>query len=127
MNKKPQKERRIMDLELWKKVKKEKKLKIADIASAANLPKGTVQNIFCGYIPHPRIDTVQAIERALGLNSAQSYANDGLKTESVAKSLSEKETRLLDAFNGLIPPMQDYILDMVEKLVAQPQNANKRA
>lgn len=42
-------------------------------------------------------------------------------------SLSEKETRLLDAFNGLIPPMQDYILDMVEKLVAQPQNANKRA
>ena len=42
-------------------------------------------------------------------------------------SLTEKETRLLDAFNGLIPPMQDYILDMVEKLVAQPQNANRRA
>ena len=44
-----------------------------------------------------------------------------------SSSLTEKEIRLLGAFKGLIPPMQDYILDMVEKLVAQPQNANKRA
>ena len=57
-----------MNLELYKKVKKEKKMTIADIAAAANLPKGTVQNIFCGYIPNPRIDTIEAIERALGID-----------------------------------------------------------
>lgn len=58
-----------MDLELWKQVKKNKKLTIADIATSANLPKGTVQNIFCGYIPNPRTDTVEAIEKALGLDN----------------------------------------------------------
>ena len=49
------------------------------------------------------------------------------KRQLSGSSLTEKESRLLGAFKGLIPPMQDYILDMVEKLVAQPQNANKRA
>ena len=49
------------------------------------------------------------------------------KRHLLGPSLTEKESRLLGAFKGLIPPMQDYILDMVEKLVAQPQNANKRA
>ena len=57
-----------MDLELWKQRKKELKLTIAEISEKANLPKGTVQNIFCGYIPNPRTDTVQAIEKALGLD-----------------------------------------------------------
>lgn len=116
-----------MNLELWKKIKKEKKLTIAQIANEANLPKGTVQNIFCGYIPNPRVDTVKAIETALGLNASQPYTTTNAKTEGSTSSLTEKETRLISAFNGLIPPMQDYILDMVEKLVAQPQNANKRA
>ena len=58
-----------MDLELWKKRKKELKLTISDIAKLSNLPKGSVQNIFCGYVPNPRTDTVQAIEKALGLDN----------------------------------------------------------
>ena len=57
-----------MNLELWKKIKKEKKMTIEQIAKAANLPKGSVQNIFCGYVPNPRTDTVEAIECALGIN-----------------------------------------------------------
>ena len=56
-----------LDIELWKKIKKEKRLTIADIAEKANLPKGSVQNIFCGYVPNPRTDTVEAIEKALGI------------------------------------------------------------
>lgn len=60
-----------MDLELWKAIKKQKKLTIEDIAKEANLPKGSVQNIFAGYVPNPRVDTVQAIERALGLREVK--------------------------------------------------------
>ncbi len=116
-----------MDISEIKTFMKVRGITQKDLSQMANIPLQTIRKIFAGYTSHPRIDTMQAIEKALGLNSAQSYANDGLKPESTAKSLSEKETRLLDAFNGLIPPMQDYILDMVEKLVAQPQNANKRA
>ena len=56
-----------MDLELWKRAKKQNRLTIAEIAERANLPKGSVQNIFAGYVPNPRVDTVEAIERALGL------------------------------------------------------------
>lgn len=67
-----------MDLELWKNVKRQKKLTIEDIAIKANLPKGSVQNIFAGYVPNPRIDTVQAIERALGINE-KSPSEEGRK------------------------------------------------
>lgn len=56
-----------MDLTKWIEAKKAKKMTIADIAEKAGLPKGTVQNIFAGYVPSPRLDTVQAIESALGL------------------------------------------------------------
>lgn len=117
----------MINIDLYKKRKKELGLTFEDLFKISGVPIQTLHNVFRGATQTPRIDTIQAIEKALGLNSAQSYINDGLKPESTAKSLSEKETRLLDAFNGLIPPMQDYILDMVEKLVAQPQNANKRA
>lgn len=54
---------------------------IEDIANKANLPKGSIQNIFAGYVPNPRVDTVEAIERALGLNEkspSNVYDVDGL-------------------------------------------------
>lgn len=41
-------------------------------------------------------------------------------------SLTEKESRLLGAFKGLIPPMQDYVLEMVEKLVEKDIGKNKK-
>ena len=57
-----------MNLEALKAAKKKTGLTIAEIAQRANLPKGTVQNIFCGYGPNPRSDTLEAIKRALGLS-----------------------------------------------------------
>lgn len=57
-----------MDLTTWKEAKKRLGLTIAEIAKRAGIPQGTVQNIFAGYVPTPRIDTVQAIERALELS-----------------------------------------------------------
>lgn len=48
-----------MDLEALKRAKREMKMTIAEIAEKANLPKGTVQNIFAGYVPNPRSDTVE--------------------------------------------------------------------
>lgn len=65
-----------MDLEYWKKVKKEKKMTMADIAEKSGIPKGTVQNIFAGYVPTPRVDTVEAIERALGLDEKKPLADE---------------------------------------------------
>ena len=88
-----------MDLELWKKVKKQKKMTIADIATNANLPKGSVQNIFAGYVPNPRIDTVQAIEHALGINE-NSLANNGeADNEGTPLTIPEKYSGIRVALN----------------------------
>lgn len=79
-------------LEQWKARKKELNFKYDDIARLSNIPKGTIQNIFAGYIPNPRIDTVQAIERALGLSewSADEKA-EGVGEHAVNLSADEWE------------------------------------
>lgn len=60
-----------MDLELWKKKRKELNLRYEDLAQKAGISKRSVEDIFRGYTTKPRIDTVEAIERALGLNQPQ--------------------------------------------------------
>jgi len=48
------------------------------------------------------------------------------KKYTPSNSLTEKESRLLGAFSGLIPPMQDYVLEMVEKLAEKDLAKNKK-
>ena len=97
-----------MNLELWKKIKKDKKLTIADISKLANLPKGSVQNIFCGYVPNPRTDTVEAIEKALGINQAPSkYPTNEM--------LSKKENTVIKLFNSL--DRKKLILEILNNLI----------
>ena len=40
------------------------------------MPKGSIQNIFAGYVPTPRIDTVEAIEEALELRTKHEWTNE---------------------------------------------------
>lgn len=56
-----------MKLELWKKRKKELKLNYAEIAELSGVSKRTVEDLFRGFTQNPRIDTVEAIERTLGI------------------------------------------------------------
>lgn len=88
-----------MDLTLWKEAKKSRNLTIADIAERAGLPKGTVQNIFAGYVPNPRLDTVRAIERALELDRYE-------KTPTLVRSA---ETEIAENF------IREYSEQMKEK------------
>lgn len=59
-----------MNIEHLKQAKKDKKLSYDDIAKLTGYSRSTITNIFCGYIEFPRHETVQAIERALGLAPA---------------------------------------------------------
>lgn len=84
-------------VELWKQQKKRLGLKYDDIAAMSNIPKGTIQNIFAGYIDNPRIDTVQAIEKALGLSPSAWTEEE--KAEGVGRHptyLSEDEIEWLE-------------------------------
>jgi transcriptional regulator with XRE-family HTH domain len=68
-----------IDIEKWKKAKKEKRLSYDDIAAMTGYSRSTITNIFCGYIDLPRHETIQAIERALGLDTpAETTADNEL-------------------------------------------------
>ena len=106
-----------MNLELWKKIKKEKKLTIEQIAKAANLPKGSVQNIFCGYVPNPRSDTVEAIERALGINEKSPPATqEGVK---IPDALKPYQYAFFEGIEGLSDEGMKDILKYVEFVKAK--------
>ena len=48
-------------------IRKNAGISIEELSIRANLPKSTVEKILFGVVKHPRVDTLQAIERALGL------------------------------------------------------------
>lgn len=91
-----------MNLELWKQRKKELHLNYTKIAEVSGISKRTVEDIFRGFTKTPRIDTVQAIERALGLSdswTADDYANGVMDTKKV--SITPLEEDLLTLFRDI--------------------------
>ena len=57
-----------MNLELWRRLKKEQHLTFDALAEKSNIPKRTLEDIFGGKTTDPRSTTVAAIERALGVD-----------------------------------------------------------
>lgn len=55
-------------IEEIKSYMKEHKITQIQLSQMSNIPLGSLRNIFSGRVPNPRIDTMQAIENALGLN-----------------------------------------------------------
>lgn len=55
-------------LKKWKEQKKLLKYTNQDIATKAKLTLRTVEQIMCGKVKSPRLDTVEAIEQALEIN-----------------------------------------------------------
>jgi len=113
-----------MTIQEIKAYMKANKITQIELAERSGLPLQTLRKIFCGNTQNPRIDTMQAIEHALGLDQA---AEPPPQKEKAAP-LTDKQERLLAAFDKLIPPMQDYILNSVEALVdSTGDTKNKRA
>ena len=72
-----------MDLELWKRTMKEKKITQLQLSEMSGIPIQTLRKIFAGYTPNPRVDTVHAIENALGINGEQTLEIPPEKKELV--------------------------------------------
>lgn len=92
-----------MDLIALRARKKELKLTNEDIANLSGIPKRTVEDIFRGKTEHPRIDTMQAIERALGLENEKSPTDE----------LSEGEKALLELFRTATEEQQALALQLL--------------
>lgn len=65
-----------MDLERWKQLKKEQKMTFSELSKKSQIPKRTLEDIFAGRTTDPRTTTVEAIERALGLNEKSPTVRD---------------------------------------------------
>ena len=114
----------MVDVETYKKRKKELCMTFEELSNLSGVPIQTLHNVFRGHTVTPRIDTVQAIERALGISSSAQLE----RTNSTDKTvLTEKQKRMLDAFNSLLPAMQEYVLGITEKLAAQTGIKNDKA
>lgn len=96
-----------MNLELWKKIKKEKKLTLSDISILSNIPKRTVDDIFAGVTKNPRTDTVEAIEKALGLN------------EDVLPEISQEERELIELIKQLDEDQTKELSSFVDFLISK--------
>lgn len=96
-----------MNLELWKKIKKEKKLTNQGISEISGVPKRTIENIFSGNTPTPRTDTVEAIEKALGIKEEQSI-----------NTLSSKEKEIVDLLMQLDDDKLEDALSVI-KIIAK--------
>ena len=56
-----------MDIENIKKIMKEKKMTQKILSDKTGVPLQTIKYIFTGRTQNPRIDTMEAIEKALGI------------------------------------------------------------
>lgn len=65
----------MVNVELWEQKKSELKLTFDELSNRSGVPKRTILGIFRKEVLTPRIDTVQAIERALGISDGWTAAD----------------------------------------------------
>ena len=58
-----------MDVEIYKKILKEKKMTYEDLAQRTGLSLGCIKRIMAGIARYPRVDTIELIEKALEIDS----------------------------------------------------------
>lgn len=78
-----------MTIEQIKAYMKNKGISQIELSERSKIPLGTIRHIFCGHVPNPRKDTMQAIYKALELS-------EGGEPMNVPKELIDKYKRLND-------------------------------
>lgn len=83
-----------MNVEQLKKAKKDKKITYEKLSELSGVPISTIYDLFRGVTAAPRVDTLQAIERALGLSSTftdEDYANGVTDKARIEVTVAEYE------------------------------------
>lgn len=96
-----------INLEEWKKRKKELHLTFDDLAKITQISRRTICSLFANQTDNPRIDTVEAIETALGLNE---------KSPSI---LSEEEKELITLISELTDEETQELTSFVDYLISK--------
>lgn len=111
-----------MGVEELNEERKRQKLSVAELAAKANLPKGTVEKVLFGIVKNPRIDTMEAIERALGINEKSSPAEQ--ESLKIPEALKPYQVAFYEGLNGLSEESMKDILKYIE-FVKEKENNKK--
>lgn len=89
---------------------KEKNMTYEDLSKLSSVPIQTIQKVLAGHTAHPRIDTIEAIEKALGLYRAH--------IEPIANStLSDIEKKIISNFNKLDKNRKELVFEILSNLI----------
>jgi len=103
-----------MDIENIKKTLKDKKITYQRLSELSGVPLATIKSVLCGKTKNPTIDTVNAIKRALGLNTDES---DGI----VQNYITQDEERILKIYRSLDEKRKNYFITFAEGLKSQSE------
>lgn len=112
-----------MDVNFYKQALKEQGMTYSDLAEKTGLSLGCIARIMAGIAKYPRIDTIEAIEKVLGINiyniSPDEQAAGASATRRV--SITPIEDEMLYAFRRVGKKhgenTQRGVIDMLEKML----------
>jgi transcriptional regulator with XRE-family HTH domain len=87
-----------MDIELYKKTLKTKKMTYEDLANKTGISLGAIKRIMAGIAKYPRIDTIEAIEQALGLTTEATLPKEVLSLIELISTLTDEECEEVSRF-----------------------------
>lgn len=99
-----------MTIQEVKKHLKENKITYQELSDSSGIALNTLKSIFCGRTPTPRIDTMQAIERALGLDKEK---------KSSKNELSEDEKQIIEIINDMSDEEWSQVVNYINFLKSQ--------
>ena len=101
-----------MNVETLNAERKKRGLSIKELAELATLPQSTVEKILFGVVKNPRMDTLEAIERALGLDKGAEWTDEekALGVGDHPVKISDDEYKWLELRSELLRVMgEDYV------------------
>lgn len=115
----------MIDVATYKSKKKELGITFDELSQLSGVPVQTLHNIFRGHTTTPRIDTVQAIERALGLDTPQWTDEERAQgvTDTVSRKLTVEEEEVLSVYREIAQKKGANAQALARKILEQILNS----
>lgn len=117
-----------MEIQAIKKYMKENKITYEELAEKSKLSISTIKKIFSGISQYPRVDTIKAIENALGLSTE--WTSEELKAGvgDHPVTLSKEEWEIIELFSELEmikgTAYKNAILDLIRSVIYAENKKN---
>lgn len=97
-----------MDIERLKTAKTKQNITYDELSAKSGVPVSTIYDLFRGVTTAPRVDTLQAIERALGLS------DDGYK-DTMPFEVTPMEEEVIRTFRAMSDEDKQLFLILIKK------------